>query len=229
MFIVLVRHGEIGNNKEPNKPLNYNERNYLSKTGIKQAKKTARFLKQLNIKRIYSSPYGRAYQTALYFSKESKKAIEILDWLREFQMGDPELTEEDWIKEIRENSNRYLEETYSNPPGWESTYSFADRIRTGMQELLKTHKIYRRFGGFISRNMAEYGIVLFAHGGTIKEIIKFFLDIPPTPHPAFIVQNGAAAIIEFEEIKGILYPYLRIDPPYYPDYPGWSMKFGIFR
>ena len=43
MFIVLVRHGEIGNNPSPNKRVNPHEKNYLSKTGICKQKKQQDF------------------------------------------------------------------------------------------------------------------------------------------------------------------------------------------
>ncbi|HXW02742.1 MAG TPA: histidine phosphatase family protein, partial [Nitrosarchaeum sp.] len=61
--VIFLRHGQAKNNIEriltgrtPNIP--------LTEKGIEQAEKTAKFLEQMNISAIYSSPIERAKHTA---------------------------------------------------------------------------------------------------------------------------------------------------------------------
>lgn len=81
MRIILVRHGDP----------NY-EKDCLTELGHKQAEIAAHRLLKEGIDEIFSSPLGRAKQTAGYFSKASGiKDIKILDFMREIRFG----TEED--------------------------------------------------------------------------------------------------------------------------------------
>ena len=81
MRIILVRHGDP----------NY-EKDCLTELGHKQAAVAAQRLLKEGIDEVYSSPLGRARQTAGYFSKASGiKDIKILDFMQEIRFG----TEED--------------------------------------------------------------------------------------------------------------------------------------
>ncbi len=65
--IYFIRHGQTGKN------ITHVHQHYdepLSKTGEKQAKKLALYLKQLNIEVLITSPFLRARQTAQIISKE---------------------------------------------------------------------------------------------------------------------------------------------------------------
>ena len=73
MKIVFIRHGDP----------NYDE-DCLTELGHKQAKIAAQRLLSEGIEEIYSSPLGRARQTAQAFSEASGiKDIKILDFMQE--------------------------------------------------------------------------------------------------------------------------------------------------
>ena len=77
MRLIFVRHGE------PNYDLDC-----LTELGHKQAKIAAKRLLNEGIEKIFSSPLGRAYQTAQAFSEASGlKQIEIVDFMREIRYG----------------------------------------------------------------------------------------------------------------------------------------------
>lgn len=80
MRIVLIRHGDP----------NY-EKDCLTELGHKQAAVAAQRLLKEGIDEIYSSPLGRARQTAGYFSELSGLPVHILDFIQEIRFG----TEED--------------------------------------------------------------------------------------------------------------------------------------
>ena len=87
MRIILIRHGDP----------NY-EKDCLTELGHKQAAAAAQRLLSEDIDEIYSSPQGRAFQTAEYFSKASGiKDIHILDFIREIRYGrEGELYDDKW-------------------------------------------------------------------------------------------------------------------------------------
>lgn len=87
MKIVFIRHGDP----------NYDE-DCLTELGHKQAKIAAQRLLDEGIEEIYSSPLGRARQTAQAFSEASGiKDIKILDFMQEIRYGrEGELYEEKW-------------------------------------------------------------------------------------------------------------------------------------
>ena len=80
MKIVLVRHGDP----------NY-EKDCLTELGHKQAAVAAQRLLKEGIDEVYSSPLGRARQTASYFSDLTGLPVQILDFMQEIRFG----TEED--------------------------------------------------------------------------------------------------------------------------------------
>lgn len=81
MRIILIRHGDP----------NY-EKDCLTELGHKQAAIVAQRLLKEGIEEIYSSPHGRAQQTAKPFSQLSGiSKVQILDFIKEIRFG----TEED--------------------------------------------------------------------------------------------------------------------------------------
>ncbi|MBP5359106.1 MAG: histidine phosphatase family protein [Treponema sp.] len=87
MRIILIRHGDP----------NYEE-DCLTELGHKQAEVAAQRLLEEGIEEIYSSPQGRALQTAEAFSKASGiKDIKVLDFIREIRFGrEGELYDNKW-------------------------------------------------------------------------------------------------------------------------------------
>ena len=80
MRIILVRHGDPDYEKD-----------CLTELGHKQAKVAAQRLLKEDIDEVYSSPHGRAKQTAGYFLEASGiKDCQILDFIREIRFGTEE-------------------------------------------------------------------------------------------------------------------------------------------
>ena len=84
--IIFLRHGQALNNTErilagrtPGVP--------LTEKGIDQAEKAAKFLEDMNISAIYSSPIERAKDTANIVGKHNSVDVKIDDRLIELDMG----------------------------------------------------------------------------------------------------------------------------------------------
>ena len=76
MKIILVRHGHPDYTTDS-----------LTQLGHKQAKSAAARLENEGIEKIYSSPFGRARQTAQYTADLISKDVEILDFMHEIRWG----------------------------------------------------------------------------------------------------------------------------------------------
>ena len=77
MRLIFVRHGEPDYIKD-----------CLTENGKVQAISTAQRLKYENIKAVFSSPMGRARQTASYTAAEHGLDVQILDCMHEINWGD---------------------------------------------------------------------------------------------------------------------------------------------
>ena len=76
MRLIFVRHGE---------PDYIND--CLTENGVVQAKSTALRLKEEPITAIYSSPMGRAKQTASFTAQDHGLDINVLDFMHEINWG----------------------------------------------------------------------------------------------------------------------------------------------
>ncbi len=84
--IIFLRHGQAKNNTErilagrsPGVP--------LTEEGVDQSEKAAKFLEEMNISAIYSSPIERAKNTAEIVGKHNSIDVKIDDRLIELDMG----------------------------------------------------------------------------------------------------------------------------------------------
>ncbi len=76
MRIIFVRHGEPDYEKD-----------VLTETGWEQARAAAGILLNENIEEIWSSPLGRAHNTAEATSELLGKPVKVLDFMRELRWG----------------------------------------------------------------------------------------------------------------------------------------------
>ena len=129
MKIVLVRHGDPDYEKD-----------CLTELGHKQAAVAAQRLLKEDIDEIYTSPHGRARQTAAYFSEASGiKQVTVLDFIREIRFGTEEaLYDNRWnpwlgvdalIKEGKDLQS----------PAWREYPVFKDNLAVSEDKFIITH------------------------------------------------------------------------------------------
>ena len=124
MRLIFVRHGEPNYDKD-----------CLTENGKKQAMSTAVRLQNEDIKAIYSSPMGRAKETASYTAKAHKLDVEILDFMHEIDWGDKDKNVTDADKLPYDGhpwtlAYRVLTDTdeYVGSPNWTEHSFFKDNI-----------------------------------------------------------------------------------------------------
>ena len=212
MRIILVRHGDP----------NY-EKDCLTELGHKQAAVAAQRLLKEGIDEIYSSPLGRARQTAGYFSKASGiKDIKILDFMQEIRFG----TEEDlynnkwnpWLGVqalVRDGQDL-------QSPAWREYPVFKDNLATvdadkigeetdnwlAEQGYVREGLYYRctKTPGSVDQNAKEKTIAIFCHGGASAAFLARVLNqtFPYMCGSLLHFPHTTITVLEFDETPGEL-------------------------
>lgn len=143
----LIRHGQkVGEAGDPG----------LTELGKEQAGKTAEFLKDKKIFKIYSSTFARAKETAEIINKTLKVGIVLDDRLRErMNWGSiPNQTLEEFLKEW-EYSNFHRD--FKPKAGISSLQSGKDVINVISE---------------ISTSLPDSNIVIITHGGVVCDLLR---------------------------------------------------------
>lgn len=215
MEIYLVRHGRMCG--DPHQFYEPPVTGCLSDLGVRQAEALAEGLSDTKFDYIYSSPLGRALQTAQPLAQRQGVQIKPLAWLREWmpaeQLADDSTRFETMMKSL---TSLRLEETYKTVAG-EGTFEMAHRIIPPFIELMRSHGLRAGHGGYILDNPEDATrIALFAHGGSLGTLLSFILGLPPRPLAPLAFRETGVAVITFVPMVDVWYPQLRIEPPYRP-------------
>ncbi len=156
--IYLIRHPEVENAYL--KVFNGSVDVDLSKYGLKQAAMLSEFFKNKDIKKIYSSPLKRCYKTAEII-KEATKAELIVDHrLKERKFGIFEsLSWEQILKQYPTEASNFLKDPFNF------------RIKNGESFF----DVYVRAKSFLEELDLTENILIVAHGGVNRVIIKHFM------------------------------------------------------
>ena len=183
MRLIFVRHGEP----------DY-EHDCLTDNGRRQAACTAERLAGEDIAAIYSSPMGRARETASYTAKSHGLEVQPLDFMHEINWGDsrencdelPDRLEYDghpWTI-----AHKLLTESPQlvGSPDWTEHHYFKDNIMMdyyGMisekfDEFLEGFGLVRDGGLYRCREYCGDTVALFAHGGSGAVMFSHLLNLP---------------------------------------------------
>lgn len=178
MRIIIVRHGEPDYKND-----------CLTETGRKQAELAAERLRGEGIEEIWSSPLGRAYETAEAAAKVLELPIKTLDCMKEVRWGSTDGSElyhggHPWDI-VDEMARQGME---LNSPDWREGPYFrtnnvvgcVDEVEKGIDEWLAGLG-YVREGLYYRHKEAEQEhrtIALFCHGGSSSAAIGHIMNIP---------------------------------------------------
>lgn len=178
MRIVFVRHGEPDYGRD-----------CLTETGRAQALAAAERLRGEGISGIWSSPLGRAYETAQALSAALGLPVRRLDFMREVNWGSQDgapLFADGHPWDIADELAR--QGIGLNDPGWRKHPYFrnnlvcdsVDLVEKGIDDwLLKLG--YRREGEYYRcerKNDAQETVALFSHGGSSCAAMGHMLNLP---------------------------------------------------
>ncbi len=176
MRIIFVRHGDP----------DY-ENDCLTKRGKIEAQKAALRLNKLPIKKVYSSPMGRAYETALAYVKLSGLPIKVCDFLKELPCKHLTYDGKEFDFRDRLISDLSSDPTIYDINTWESNENIANSdfpkiiadIDKGIDSILEENG-YKRNGNIYDVVRPNHDvIVIFAHFGLISAALSHILNISP--------------------------------------------------
>ncbi len=177
MKIVLVRHGHPDYANDCLTPL-----------GHKQAEKAALRLQNEGISEIYSSPFGRAVETAQYTARLLSLDVNTLQFMHEIKWGAPEGKQvccdgHPWDTSLYALSLGYslMDESWTRLPQFadNTVFSEVERVAREADEWLETLG-YRREGANyrVTSDNTDRIIALFSHGGSSSALLSHLLNLP---------------------------------------------------
>ncbi|HSX39664.1 MAG TPA: histidine phosphatase family protein [Candidatus Saccharimonadales bacterium] len=183
--LILIRHGETPANII-NVLHKVNDQDQLTELGIKQMSETAKKLKESEVNALYSSNEIRAKQSADILGNHLNIDVQSSNDLKERNWGS--FSGRPWleVKEILEQLP--LEERYNfTPPNGESWQSFEARLVPAINEIVN--------------NNLDKKVVVVTHGGSIRALMPYLLNIPKEESFKYYPRNASVSIFEFEEAK----------------------------
>jgi broad specificity phosphatase PhoE len=187
--LLLVRHGVTDWNEarryqgQTDTPLN--------DEGRRQARLLARTLADETVSRLYTSDLKRAAETAAILAEALGVHVESTKALREMRFG--VLEGRTWAEAYASDPEMlaaWLADRDTPPPGGETQTAFTTRIA----DFLDT----------IRREDDGQTVLLVAHGGPLKEIIRLALDLPPEKRWGFRLDNTSLSELHLYDDVAIL-------------------------
>ena len=184
----------------------------LSPEGIAQAEALGRALAGTPIDAVFSSPYGRAVETAE--RALSGRGLEVVrvpglqEWTPSPAFRDATPTEAAAMN--ARDAGRWAEETWKTELG-EGAFDVYARVVPALLGALASVGWHARQGGWVPDPGAEgKTVVLFAHGGSLNAALSFLLGVRPFPVGSFSFRHCGVATIEFQGRRGVFHPALAI-------------------
>jgi broad specificity phosphatase PhoE len=214
MRITLIRHGRMTG--DPHRRYLPPVDGCLSPEGVAQAEALGHALAGRRFTHVFSSPLGRAIQTAQVLPRAPGTAIQVLDWLEEWRPA-PRPDGQREAARHEEMCTRAAqlppEQTWKTAAG-EGTLEMAARIVPGWIALMERLGAPARFGGYQLVDPADASeVALVAHGGSLGHLLSFALGVPIRPNPPVTFAETGAAALRLVRQGEVWYPQLEIAPP----------------
>lgn len=187
-MIIFLRHAQAENNAK-RILAGRTEGVHLTKTGIEQAERIAKYLKPLDISAIYSSPIERASHTAEIVAKNNSLDHNLDDRLTEIDMG--KFTRMKYDDMFAKYGNIFLK-FYENDPviaehEVETFPQVQSRILNMVNHLVEKHK--------------NENVILVTHMDPIKSMLSTVMDLRPKALFELIIANASLTIIKEQDKK----------------------------
>jgi len=187
-MIIFLRHAQAENNAK-RILAGRTEGIHLTKTGIEQAERIAKYLKPLDISAIYSSPIERASHTAEIVAKNNSLDYELDDRITEIDMG--KFTRMNYDDMLAKYGNIFLK-FYENDPviaehEVETFPHVQRRVLDIVNHVVKKHK--------------NENVILVTHMDPIKSMLSTVMDLKPKALFELIIANASLTIIKEQENK----------------------------
>ena len=187
-MIIFLRHAQAENNTK-RILAGRTEGVPLTKTGIEQAERMAKYLESIEISAIYSSPIGRAKHTAEIVAKNRSLEVVSDERLTEIDMG--KFTRMNYDDMFAKYGNIFLK-FYENDPviSEHEVETFPDvqkRVLDMVDHVLKKHK--------------NENVILVTHMDPIKSMLAKVMNLLPETLFELIIANASLTIIKEQDKK----------------------------
>jgi broad specificity phosphatase PhoE len=227
MKLLLIRHAEMTGDPFvcPEQPVS----GCLSEEiGVPQAEATREALRHVKIDIAFSSPFGRALQTAEIVLGPHSIPIKVLPFMHEW-LPNPKLEEvsaEEREAIEAEAAALHLDEMWKTELG-EGAYEVLNRVGPPFLKKLSAIGVHRRHGGYVLDAGAEnLTIAVFAHGGSLGTLYTFLMGFPARPMGYVSFHLTGIACLNFMERQGVYYPRLEIPALHPIGQPEGSVFYG---
>ena len=190
-MIIFLRHGQAENNvkrilagRTGNVP--------LTKTGIEQAERIAKYLKPLNISAIYSSPIERAKHTAEIVAEKNSLDYQLDDRLIEIDMG--KFTMMNYDDMFAKYGNVFLKFYENDPIIMEQNVETFPHVQRRVLDMVD----------YVIKRHGNQNVVLVTHMDPIKSILSTVMDLKPKTLFELIIANASLTIIKEQDGKFLL-------------------------
>ena len=187
-MIIFLRHAQAENNTKRILAGRI-EGVPLTKAGIEQAERIAKYLKPLDISAIYSSPIERSSHTAEIIAKNNSLDYELDDRITEIDMG--KFTRMNYDDMFAKYGNIFLK-FYENDP------------IIAEHEVETFPEVQRRILGMVNHVVEKHkneNVILVTHMDPIKSMLSIVLDLKPKTLFELIIANASLTIIKEQENK----------------------------
>ena len=201
MRLLLIRHGDPDYTVDS-----------LTEKGHVEARLLAERIAAMDIKAYYTSPLGRARDTAAYTLEKAGRKAEVLDWAREFDVpvadsaGGKRLAWDFLPEQWTEISDYYDKYKWTEVQIMKDAdiRSGVEKVYSGLDKLLESHG-YRREGRIyraVSPN--EDTVALFCHFGVTCVMLSHLLGISPVLlwHGTIAAPTSVTTLVTEERREG---------------------------
>ncbi|HSX39350.1 MAG TPA: histidine phosphatase family protein [Candidatus Saccharimonadales bacterium] len=183
--LILIRHGETNTNVK-NVLHMPNDKDKLTEKGTDQMKKTSKKIKHLQADALYSSVESRALESADFISQSLDLKVQPTIELKERNWGD--LSGKPWVEVENILNQLPLEERYCyTPTNGESWQKFEERLVPAIKAITE-------------KNQGKK-VVIVTHGGSIRALMPYLLNIPKEESFKYYPRNASLSIFELEDEK----------------------------
>ena len=174
MRIIFIRHGEP----------DY-ERDCLTETGKRQAMAAAKRLERERIIEIYSSPMGRAAETAAFTAERLNLPVQVLPFMHEISWGGPGIPEvghpwtvSDWM--ISQDDFDFYHADWRMHPCFRGNEAvrYLDEISAEFDRFLINHGYRHQGTRFFCETDWHKTLAVFSHGGSGACVLSHLLSLP---------------------------------------------------
>ena len=204
MKLLIIRHADPDYEKDS-----------LTEKGWREAEYLSEMLAKMDIKKFYTSPYGRARDTASLTLEKMNRTAEVMPWLREFDVmiERPDDIERmripwDWLPQDWTLDPRFYDKDQWHENELLKKYNVGDEYRKVTEpfdELLEKHG-YRREGGFYRAIKPNHDtIALFCHFGCGAVLLSHLWNVSPMVvwHGFCALPSSVTTVVTEERRKGI--------------------------